>query len=399
VSPTGSGPAASAPAASPSPGAAPGADPDRASILLVDDQDVNLRLLEAILRGRDETLVKARSGPEALRALLERDFAVVLLDVQMPGMDGFETAQLVRERERSRHTPILFVTAIDRDAEHVRRGYLLGAVDYLFKPLDPDVLRAKVGAFVELWRMRQAERRAKEALAERSRELERSNADLAQFGQIVAHDLQAPLRTVAGYLDLLVRRSGDAIDEKGRHYVARAKDDLERMHVLIRDLLSYARARTEPPELEATDADAVARQVLQSLSSPLQEAGAQVVVDPLPRVTADPTQLAQVFQNLVDNAVKFRSKEPPQVRISAERRAGAWVFRVVDNGIGIDPKDHDRIFEPCTRLHARDDYPGTGLGLAICRKVVESHGGDIGVESAKGRGSTFWFSLPARFDS
>jgi signal transduction histidine kinase len=371
-------------------------DAAEAAILLVDDQDMNLRLLEAILKGRDETLVKARSGPEALKALLERDFAVVLLDVQMPGMDGFETAQLVRERERSRHTPILFVTAIDRDAEHVRRGYLLGAVDYLFKPLDPDVLRAKVSAFVDLWRMRQAERRAKEALAERTRELERSNADLAQFGQIVAHDLQAPLRTVGGYLDLLARRAGDALDDKARQWIGRAKDDLERMHALIRDLLSYARVRTERPALEATDSDAVARQAIEGLRGPIQDAGAEVTVDGLPRVLADPTQLAQVFQNLVDNAVKFRSGPGPKVRLTAERRADEWLFRVADDGIGIDAKDHARVFEPCIRLHARDDYAGTGLGLAICRKAVEAHGGRIGVESQKGKGSTFWFTLPCK---
>jgi two-component system sensor histidine kinase/response regulator len=371
------------------------AEPERASILLVDDQEINLRLLEAILRGSGEQLVKARSGPDALKALLDRDFAVVLLDVQMPGMDGFETAQLIRERERTRHTPILFVTAIDKDAEHVRRGYSLGAVDYLFKPLDPDVLRAKVAVFVELWLMRQAERRAKEELAARTRELERSNADLAQFGQIVAHDLQAPLRTVGGYLDLLVKKC-EGIDEKGRRYVDRARGDLDRMNVLVRDLLSYARVRTEAPAFQATDTDAVVRQVVQSLERPIQDAGAVVEVESLPVVQGDPTQISQLFQNLIDNAVKFRGKDSIRVRVTAERKPAEWCFRVADNGIGIDPKDQDRVFEPCIRLHARDDYPGTGMGLAICRKVVENHGGAIGIVSEKGRGSTFWFTIPRR---
>ena len=370
----------------------------RASILLVDDQEINLRLLEAILRTGDEALVKARSGPEALKALLERDFAVVLLDVQMPGMDGFETAELVRARERTRHTPILFVTAIDRDAEHVRRGYLLGAVDYLFKPLDPDVLRAKVGVFVELWRMRQAERRANEALAERTRELERSNDDLAEFAQVVAHDLQAPLRTVGGHLASLAREEG-RLDEPGRRALAHARADVDRLHALVRDLLAYARVRTDPPAPRPTDCGTLVREVLDGLRAPLEEAGAVVEVGALPRVDADPTRLAQVFQNLLDNAVKYRRAEAPRVAVTCERTGDEWTFRVADRGIGIEPKDHARVFAPGQRLHARDEVPGTGMGLAICRKVVESHGGRMGVTSQPGEGTTFWFTLPADGES
>jgi signal transduction histidine kinase len=368
--------------------------PEVASVLLVDDQEINLRLLEAILRASGESLVKARSGPEALKAMLDRDFAVVLLDVQMPGMDGFETAEMIRQRERSRHTPILFVTAIDKDAEHVQRGYSLGAVDYLFKPLDPDVLRAKVAVFVELWRMRQAERRSKNALAERTRELERSNADLAQFAQIVAHDLQAPLRTVSGYLDLLDRRV-EVLDEKGRGYVAHAREDLARLQTLVRDLLSYARVRATPSSVQATDVNVVLREVLESLRGPIREAGAEVASEELPTVPAEPMLLARVFQNLVDNALKFRGEEAPRIRVSVERQNSDWVFRVADNGIGIDPKDHARLFEPCVRLHGRGEIPGTGMGLAICRKAIEAQGGRIGVVSEKGRGATFWFTLRA----
>jgi signal transduction histidine kinase len=368
---------------------------ERASILLVDDQEINLRLLEAILRPTGETLVKARSGPDALRALLEQDFAVILLDVQMPGMDGFETAELVRARERTRHTPILFVTAIDRDAHHVRRGYELGAVDYLFKPLDPDVLRAKVGVFVELWRMRQAERRANDALAERTRQLERSNADLAEFAQIVAHDLQAPLRTVAGHLDLIARLR-DRLDAPAVRSLDSARGDLGRMHALVRDLLAYARVRTDPPSLRPVESGEVVQDALRALRAPIEEAKAAVDVGPLPRVTADPTRLGQVFQNLLDNAVKYRRTEAPRVAVTCERTGDDWTFRVADGGIGIEAKDHARVFSPGQRLHARDEVPGTGMGLAICRKVVESHGGRIGVVSEPGKGATFWFTLPVR---
>src|SRR5262245_1987561 len=203
-------------------------------ILLVDDHEANLQALAAILAGYGEHLVTARSGPEALLRLLEREFAVVLLDVQMPGMDGFETAEMIRARGRSHDTPILFLTAFSHGEEHVLRGYALGAVDYVFKPIAPEVLRSKVSVFVELVRRRRREAAVRAELA-------RSNQELATFAEVVAHDLQAPLRGVQGHLDLLVKRAGGDLDDAGRRLIANAVSEAERMGAQIRDLLAYAR--------------------------------------------------------------------------------------------------------------------------------------------------------------
>ena len=360
---------------------------DGANILLVDDQEANLTALAAVLAEVGDAVVKARSGPAALRCLLDGEFAVVLLDVQMPGMDGFETAAMIRARDRSRHTPILFVTAMDRTDEHALRGYSLGAVDYVFKPIAPEILRAKVAVFLELHRRRQREVAAREELA-------RSNQDLAEFAQVVAHDLQAPLRSVAGYLDLLERRAGSVLDEAAKHYIASAVADAERMKCQIRDLLTYARVKTEPPVPESTDSSGALLQAIDGLRVPLEEAKAEVTHGPLPMMLADPAQLTQLFQNLVDNAVKFRGPSSPKIHVSAERSGGVWQFSVADNGIGIDAKDRERIFGVFQRLHPRGEFAGTGIGLAICRKIVEHHGGRIWVEQGAGKGSTFCFTMP-----
>jgi signal transduction histidine kinase len=360
---------------------------DRVSLLLVDDQEANLSALEAVLEPFGEHLVKARSGREALERLLQTDFAVVLLDVQMPGMSGFDIAALVRARDRTRHTPILFLTAISQTDADVRRGYELGAVDYVFKPIAPEILRAKVAVFVELHRRRRQETLAREELA-------RSNRDLEEFAHVVAHDLQAPLRGVTSHLESLAKHEGSLEDRDRRHLDA-AVADAERMKQQIRDLLAYARARNREAVPEPTDAAAVLREVLGRLRVPLEETHAQVTHGPLPVLLVDPTELAQVLQNLVENAVKFHGAAAPRVHVSAERTGEHWRFSVADNGIGIAAKDSERIFGVFQRLHTREEFPGTGIGLALCRRLVEHRGGRIWVESKNGAGSTFHFTLPA----
>jgi two-component system sensor histidine kinase/response regulator len=360
---------------------------DRVSLLLVDDQEANLSALEAVLEPFGENLVKARSGREALERLLQHDFAVVLLDVQMPGMSGFDIAALVRARDRTRHTPILFLTAISQTDQDVRRGYELGAVDYVFKPIAPEILRAKVAVFVELHRRRHQEVAAREELA-------RSNRDLEEFAHVVAHDLQAPLRSVTGHLDLLAKRAV-GLDEKARHHVDAAVADADRMKQQIRDLLAYARARNREAEPRPTDAAVVLREVVGRLRVPIEEARAEVTHGPLPVLLVDPTELSQVLQNLVENAVKFHGPVAPKVRVEAERTGDHWRFSVADNGIGIAAKDSERIFGVFQRLHTREEFPGTGIGLALCRRLVEHRGGRIWVESKNGAGSTFHFTLPA----
>ncbi|HKP74127.1 MAG TPA: ATP-binding protein [Longimicrobiaceae bacterium] len=226
-------------------------------------------------------------------------------------------------------------------------------------------------------------------------ELTRSNEELERFAYVASHDLQEPLRMVASYSQLLARRYEGKLDEKADRYIRYAVDGAARMQALINDLLAYSRVG-RGAECRSLDAGEVLREALARLELAVRHAGASVTAGPLPRVEAEPTELLQLFQNLVSNALKFRRPhEAPRVRVTAEHRGREWVFAVADNGMGIDPGYFERVFVIFQRLHPAAAYPGTGIGLAICRKIVERHGGRIWVESAPGEGSTFYFSLPA----
>ena len=399
----------------------------RVKILLVDDRPANLLTLESILEDLGQDLVKATSGKEALRHLLKDDFAVILLDVKMPDMDGFETATLIRERERSRHTPIVFLTA-HKDEEHVFRGYYAGAVDFLYKPINPEVLRSKVSVFVdlslksellkrqtELLQARNAEleemvehrKRAEdqiralnaeleERVRERTLELSRSNEELRQFAYAASHDLKEPMRTIASYTQLLAQRFDPHLDDDGREFLGYVIDAVKRMDMLLTDLLTYSQhLGTKPMTLTEVNSEAVLIGVLMNLQAAIKETEAKITHDPLPTdVTSDFAQLSQVFQNLIGNALKYRSADrKPEVHIWADEGEDEWTFHVRDNGLGIDPHYRDQIFGIFKRLHGRE-FPGTGMGLAICKKIIERHGGRIWVESALNEGSTFSFSLP-----
>ncbi|MGQ9731319.1 MAG: sensor histidine kinase [Candidatus Zipacnadales bacterium] len=226
------------------------------------------------------------------------------------------------------------------------------------------------------------------------KELKRSNEELEQFAYVASHDLQEPLRMVQSYLDLLQRRYGHLLDERANEFIGFAADGAARMRQLINDLLALSRVGTRGQEFQPTDSGQTLDRVLSDLAPMLREAQAQVSRDDLPVVIADPQQLAQVFQNLISNAVKFRSERPCRVHVSVTRQNGEWVFAVQDNGIGLDPKHYDRIFVLFQRLHSRAQYPGTGIGLALCKKIIERHKGRIWVESRPGEGATFYFTLP-----
>ncbi|PYP71979.1 MAG: hypothetical protein DMD41_10620 [Gemmatimonadetes bacterium] len=225
-------------------------------------------------------------------------------------------------------------------------------------------------------------------------ELERSNKELEQFAYVASHDLQEPLRMVSSYTELLERRYGDKLDDKGRTFINFAVDGAVRMQRLINDLLEFSRVSTRGKPMQPVDVNRVLGAVRANLSVAIREAGALVTNEALPSVVADETQLVQLLQNLVGNAIKFRGGERPLVHVSAQPGATECVFAVRDNGIGIAPEYFERIFVIFQRLHARGEYPGTGIGLAVCRRIVERHGGRIWVESAPGQGSTFYFALP-----
>ncbi|MBI3979820.1 MAG: GAF domain-containing protein [Chloroflexi bacterium] len=258
------------------------------------------------------------------------------------------------------------------------------------------LLANQAAAAVANARLYEAERRAREALARNLAELARSNADLEQFATVASHDLQEPLRMISSYLQLLARRYQGKLDADADEFIGYAVEGASRMQALIVDLLTYARVGRKGEAFSPTDAGAALSAALANLRLAIDDSGAVVSRGDLPTVLADEVQLVQLFQNLIDNAIKFRSKAPPDVRVCAASTPEEWVFSVRDNGIGIDPEYHDRIFAIFRRLHSREEYPGTGIGLAVCKRIVERHGGRIWVESEHEKGATFCFSIPRR---
>jgi hypothetical protein len=239
-----------------------------------------------------------------------------------------------------------------------------------------------------------AERQAQDTLRQTAADLKRSNRDLEQFAYVASHDLQEPLRAVGGYVKLLERHLAGTVDARASEFMAGAVDGALRMERLINDLLAYSRASTRSATFEPTGLAVVLQQALANLRAGIEASGAIITHDPLPTLTVDATQIMQVFQNLIGNAIKFRGPSPPTVHVGAQEDHGRWVCSVRDNGIGIDPQYSERIFQIFQRLHTRRQYPGTGVGLAICRRIVERHGGQIWVESQPGQGATFFFSIP-----
>ena len=366
------------------------------ALLLVDDIVDNLTAVEAVLEPLGHRTLRATSGEEALRHLLTDDVGVIVLDVQMPGLDGFETARHIKERDRTRDNPIVFLTALGGDVDLRVRGYDLGAVDYLAKPVDPEILRAKVRVFLELHLAAEELREQGEELAQRTRELERSNADLEQFSYVASHDLQEPLRVIAGYLELLTEHVGEQLDEDARSWLGRAGASAARMHSLINDLLTYARAGAGERTPEVVDLDEVVAHALDAVDGALRASGGAVHVEPdLGRVSAVALDVERVVQNLLSNAVKYCDEAPPEIVVDAYRDDDRVVLSVRDNGRGVPAADLERVFGRFERV-AGDPYPGTGLGLAICRRLVEHAGGHIWMTRNEPRaGVTVWVSLRA----
>jgi signal transduction histidine kinase len=390
---------------------------DKVNILLVDDQPANLVALEAILADLGQNLVKAHSGSEALRFLLADDFAVILLDIQMQDLDGFETARLIRGREKSRPTPIIFLTAYERADFSVAEAYTLGAVDYLVKPLVPGILRAKVAGFVELSRKTEQVKRQAEKLREMERqefqrrlaeerqrwELERLREESRrkdEFLAILGHELRNPLAPLRNAVQVL-RAAG--LDNA---MAAPARDIIERqvsyMSRLIDDLLDVSRItrgkitlRKQAVELHAAVADAVDT-CRPLIAERCHELALELPPAPL-WLEADPARLKQIITNLLTNAAKY-TEPNGRLGLIAERADQEVVLRVRDNGMGIPPEMLDRVFEMFTQVNrcpGSESQWGLGVGLTLVKSLVELHGGTVGVSSAGVKqGSEFVVRLP-----
>jgi PAS domain S-box-containing protein len=514
----------------------------KANILIVDDRDDKLLALEAILSSLGENIVKARSGKDALRQLLQQEFAVILLDVSMPVMDGFETAALIRKRPNTEHTPIIFITSFSQSETNIFKGYSLGAVDYMLTPIIPDILRTKVSVLVELHRKSEVIKQQAEELARteefrhrqqlsavedrleaetrrnrfftlsldllaiasfhdffiqlnpvwestlgytveelrarsiiefvhpedrtataeqlnqikmgtapvyfenryrcrdgsfrwlgwsaapfpaeqlvyifarditdrkaseneikslniqlerRIKELTEINRELEAFGYSISHDLRAPLRSIRSFSQFLREHAGTALDTEAEDYLKRVEGAAKYMDLLLLDLLQYSRLNGGELELTPVDLEAAVRDVLSSIEREIDDRKAEVRINgSLGVVTAHSATVRQVFYNLISNALKFvEDGQKPLVEISAQGSGSNTKVWVEDNGIGIAPQHHQKIFGLFQRLHSNETYPGTGIGLALVRKGVERMGGRIGLESELGKGTRFWFEL------
>jgi two-component system sensor histidine kinase/response regulator len=381
---------------------------DRVNILLVDDQPANLMALEAMLQGLGQNLVKAESGREALKQLLTNEFAVILLDVKMPDMDGFETAALIRERDKSRDTPIIFLTAADKTHTEAVRGYAVGAVDYLVKPVVPEFVRSKVSVFVELAKrsellrrqaeqLRVGEQAARELAETRAglvRELEHKNQELESFSYAVSHDLRAPLRRIEAFSRAVLESQHERLDADGRRFFDRIREASRQMSQLIDDVLHLSKVSRAELRQQEVDLSALATAILERLREAEPDRVVETRIRPGVVVSGDGQLLRIALTNLLENAWKFTARQPEaSIEFGLSSVAGERTYFVRDNGAGFDMAHADRLFGPFQRLHLGTEFPGSGIGLATVRRIVHRMGGRVWAEGLVGRGATFHFTL------
>jgi len=370
----------------------------KVNVLLVDDDATKRFALRTILAPLDENIVEASSGADALRQLLRNEFAVVLLDVRMPIMDGFETAQLIRQRPRSELTPIIFVTALDQAETDMGRGYNLGAVDFVFAPVVPAIMRAKVTVFVELYRAQQELRRYRTQLEtlveERTIALTAINRELEAFSYSVSHDLRGPLTSFDALSQKMLDSYGPRLDQAATANLERMREASKRMTSVFDGLQMLFRLTSGEIRREQTDVSAMARQIVEEQLA--ESSGRTVDVDIAPGITVngDRRLVHILLSNLINNSLKFTAGEnAPRITIGREMVDGESRIFVRDNGVGFDMIDSHRLFGAFQRLHSQSDFPGAGIGLATARRIVNRHGGRIWAEGAVGEGATFYFVL------
>lgn len=408
---------------------------ERVNILLVDDRPENLLALEAILEPLGQHLVRANSGPEALRSVLAGEFATILLDVQMPGMNGFEVAEIIKSRERSRTIPIIFLSAISKEDAYVFKGYSMGAVDYVFKPFNPDVLRSKVSVFVDLFvKQRELQRQAELLREAEKRELElehrtslleaeaRSAAKLSQmndelhrrqlaleqamgarnrFYASMSHELRTPINAVIGYSTLMLDNIYGPLNAKQKEGLQRTLKAARHLLELVNDVLDLSKIEAGKIELSLQPVmfPALIEDLFVTVRPLADEYGSTLALDMETEsfnIVSDPRRVRQVLLNLLSNAIKFGEGKP--IRVTCKQTGDHGVeIEVVDQGVGIAPDDIPRIFEEFVQV-SESKQPGTGLGLPISRRLAQLLDGSLTVCSTPGQGSTFRLTLPASLE-
>lgn len=387
-------------------------------ILIVDDKPENLFSLKALLQLNLYDVDTANAGEIALKKILRNEYELIILDVQMPGMDGYEVAEIITGYSKSKDIPIIFLSAVNIDKRFIAKGYTSGGVDYVTKPFDPELLLLKIKTFSRLYKQAKELNDIKENLEQKVQErtaelkranahLEASNAQLQQYAFIASHDLQEPLRKIITFTRILEERFITGLPEASE-YMKRIISSSERMRTLINDLLNYSRIDVDRKFI-VTDLNNVINQTLTDLEIIIGEKNAEIIIDHLPSIEAVPEQMAQVFQNIISNALKFaRQNIIPVIKISAEQvqenaveskpsaKGKYYRITIADNGIGFDEVYLDKIFNMFQRLHSKAEYKGTGIGLSIAKKIVENHNGLITAKSEENKGSSFIMILPVK---
>lgn len=399
-------------------------------ILIVDDIRANIVALKKILELHGLECDAATSGEEALKKILKKEYSLIIMDVQMPGMDGFEVAEALAGSNRTKDIPVLFLSAINKEKKYISRGYETGGVDYITKPVDPDLLILKVKTFLKLYSQQNELKNIRDLLSkeieirkeaqenlelkviertselvQKNEELELRNHELQQFSWVVSHDLKEPLRKIEIFIKL-IRENYLKEDVKALDYVNRTINASERMNKLITDLLEYSRLSSNVVPAKA-NLNNILGEVLSDFDYLIEEKNAIIKVGDLPIISGIASQLRQLFQNLIGNSLKFSKPDyPPKIEISAELIAekdfesevspsGNFCrITVKDNGIGFDEKYLSKIFIIFQSLNDRNAYEGTGIGLAIAKKIIEKHEGLITAKSQVGIGSSFIIILP-----
>jgi len=393
-------------------------------ILVVDDNPSNLKVLYTYLKSAGFEVLVAEDGATGIEVIENSHPELILLDVMMPEMDGFEVCRRLKANAKTQNIPIIFLTALSETINKIK-GFEVGGVDYITQPIENEEVVARVRTHLIMVRMQrrlqkqnrdlqaEIERRKQienklqsskqllqqnnynleQTVADRTAELSSSNQDLEHFAYIASHDLRQPLRKIRMCTEYLAEDYSDCFDEQAESYMQYITKSIDRMYMLIDDLLTYSRIGRQSQDNVAVDLNIIIEDCLEDLSMAIEETNATINYPSLPTIKANPREIRQLFQNLIANALKFTRGKIPQIKITATQKGDLWLFSVTDNGIGIEPQYSDKIFQMFQRLHNDSEYEGTGIGLAVCHKIVEGHGGKIWVESQLDKGSTFYFTL------
>ena len=398
--------------------------PDSGKILIVDDNPSNLKVLYTYLVSAGFEVLVAEDGQAGIEAVEYSRPELILLDVMMPGIDGFEVCRCLKANKQTKDIPVIFLTALSETINKVK-GFEVGGVDYITQPIENEEVVARVRTHIIMVRMQQRLRQQNQNLhleiqhrqkvesklksskqllqqnndsleqtvAEHTAKLSSTNQDLEQFAYIASHDLRQPLRKIRMCTEYLAEDYGHCFDEQAESYIGYITKSIDWMYLLIDDLLTYSRIGRQENDDVKVDVQTTIADCLEDLSIVIEEKQATVNYSNLPTIQGNPREIRQLFQNLITNALKFTADKAPQIDITATKQGDRWLFTVADNGIGIDPQFSAKIFQMFQRLHNSAEYEGTGIGLAICHKIVTNYGGEIWVKSQPDEGSTFCFTL------